>query len=143
MANQHNQAAVAVDAADEEMVKTLEQTLVGRVLKGLQGPLDEVVHNAVRSAILVAANSDNGATPKAKPEISRPAAGGRCAKVWDTLDKMSAEGDVPSLQQIRKEARRRRWNKSTATIQYYRWRNAHGITRNSAKPSGEAAQAAQ
>lgn len=128
----HRGSAVAVEAADEEVMKALENTFAGRVLKDLQGPLNEIVHNAVRSAIRVASDEDASVTTD-KSAITRPAAGGRCAKVWDALDEMSKAGSVPSLQDIRKEARRRRWNKSTATIQYYRWRNAHGITRDSGK----------
>ena len=142
MVNRHAKAsAVAVEAADGEMVKTLENTLAGRVLKDLQDPLNEIVHNAVRSAILVASKVEE-APVKDRSTIARPAAGGRCAKVWDALDKMSEQkGGTPSLQEVRKEAMRRRWNKSTATIQYYRWRNFHGITRGSARAGGTSARA--
>lgn len=143
MVSQHDGSirgsAVAVVTADEGIQKALENTLVGRALKRLEGPVTKLIHDAIEAA-RAETLPESDSTDKAAV-IARPAAGGRCAKIWDALDRMSADsGSVPSLQQIRKVARQKRWNKSTATIQYYRWRNAHGITRASARATAANAE---
>jgi hypothetical protein len=55
-------------------------------------------------------------------EIKRPVEGGRCAAVWNELDKMSN----PTLDSIRKFGATKGWNEHTVATQYYRWKQATG-----------------
>lgn len=92
--------------------------------------LPRIVHSAIRKGVVAAAkapSSTQDAEPgEASPKsTARPAEGGRCAKVWEALDKTAKErGEVPTLQEVQKLARRKRWNANTARVQYYRWRSA-------------------
>jgi len=103
----------------------LEQSISKRVLEALQAPLAEIVFGAVHNAI--ASGEAPAPEDQSGSKFSRPVKGGRCAKIWDTLDKVSREqGAAPSLEEIRRLAKRRHWNINTARIQYYRWRaNSH------------------
>lgn len=56
--------------------------------------------------------------------ISRPRAGGKCAAVWDALDKV--EGRV-TAEQVRALAAEHGFDKTTAQVQFYRWRKFNGI----------------
>lgn len=61
----------------------------------------------------------------APAQVARPVEGGRCAKVWDALDKaVKDKGEAPTLQEVQKLAKRKRWNANTARVQYYRWKSA-------------------
>jgi hypothetical protein len=42
--------------------------------------------------------------------------------VWDKLDQMVAHGDRPTLDKVRKLAKRHKWNENNARIEFYRWR---------------------
>lgn len=115
--------------ADEALVHVLEHTIREKVLENLQPTVEQAVKVAVQSAILVATQAPEAKVPDAKPKLARPTPGGRCAAVWDTLDKMSEKGALPSLSDVRKVAKRRRWNANNARIEYYQWRKFNGITR--------------
>jgi len=64
---------------------------------------------------------------KWKRDIYRPKRHGKCATVWNTLDKLSAKSKVPTLQEMREIARKNNWNENNTRIEYYRWRNYHGV----------------
>lgn len=70
------------------------------------------------------------ARPKAKPElqeqngVKRPAAGGRCAAVWDYLD----ANPGTTAKQIREAAEGKGWNVNNAMCELYAWRKFNGIT---------------
>ncbi len=100
----------------EFSTERLESTLHNQVLHDLQAPLARIVHSAVRKAILSAAGTN---------DTKRPVSGGRCARVWDVLDKERQDtGAIPTLEHVRQLAKREHWNDNTARIQYYRWRSA-------------------
>ena len=115
-----------VASESEGLVHLLEQTIHARVLKDLEDPLAEIVHGAVRDAIVTASKNVTLLSPASKKtkSISRPVSGGRCAKVWDELDKLVSNGKTPTLQDIQKLAKRKHFNGNTARIQFYRWRSA-------------------
>jgi hypothetical protein len=56
--------------------------------------------------------------------VTRPKAGGACAKVWDALDRLQAEaGDRPlGLKDARALAEPNGWSPSTCGVQFYAWR---------------------
>jgi len=109
------------NASGNDAFVILEQTIQSKVMEDLQAPLAEIVHGAIRNAINVASQS----VPSEPKAVTRPAAGGRCAQVWETLDKTTSEkGEAPTLQEVQKLAKRKRWNANTARVQYYRWRSA-------------------
>lgn len=101
----------ATELSASEVLETLEQKICSTVIKQLEQPLAKAVHDAIATAC--------------KPP--RRAAKGKCAQIWDTLDKQIAKGAEPSLQDVHRIARRRHWNANTARIQYYKWRHAHAV----------------
>lgn len=113
--------------ADHSLLEKIEQNIYER----LQGTLHDIVHKGVTSAIAGVAQ------PTAAKPLTRPASGGRCAAVWDKLDELKVSGEVPTLKQIKKVARRRRWNENNTRIEYYRWRNFNGI-RGQVQPQSNA-----
>jgi hypothetical protein len=128
-----NQKGVAVDESDAGLMELLEQTIHGRVLKELEEQLPNILHSAVRGAIVTAskevpprkgARRMASSTPPKTKTGSRPASGGRCAEVWDEMDKLVGKGKTPTLQDVTKLAERKNWNSNTARIQFYRWRSA-------------------
>lgn len=118
--------------ASRDAYQILQKTIEANVLEELQGPLSRIVHSAIRKGV-VAASQTPPAANEADEEtsVTRPVAGGLCAKVWDMLDKAVADkGEVPTLQEVQKLAKRRRWNANTARVQYYRWRSAQPTAAN-------------
>lgn len=114
--------------ASKDAFAVLQQTIESNVLEQLQGPLSRIVHSAIRKGVIAAsqtpAEAPSEPTVVAEVQVTRPADGGLCAKVWDTLDKMLADKKaIPSLQEVQKLAKRKRWNANTARVQYYRWRS--------------------
>jgi hypothetical protein len=115
--------------ADEALVHVLEHKIKENVMTGLDAAIDQAIKRAVKSAIVSAVATE----PQPAPKLARPAAGGRCAAVWETLDKLTADGKpLPTLNDMRKIGRRRRWNENNTRIEYYRWRRNNGITRAAA-----------
>lgn len=125
-------------AADDQLVKVLEQTVETEVLKRIGEPLRAVVHEAVREAIVAASHIEAPAAQASAEEKSfapaseardphRPRAGGRCAAVWDELDRISGSKGVPSLKQILSVGKRRRWNENNTRVEYYQWCKFNGI----------------
>lgn len=115
--------------ASRDAYQILQKTIEANVLEELQGPLSRIVHSAIRKGVVAAsqapAANEANESADADASVTRPVAGGLCAKVWDMLDKTVAEkGEVPTLQEVQKLAKRRRWNANTARVQYYRWRSA-------------------
>jgi hypothetical protein len=126
-----NSPGVASES-EEGLAHLLEQTIYARALKDLEDKLPEILHSAVKDGILTAAknappraDAKPAATTQTKTKaVSRPASGGRCAQVWDELDKAVAKGKTPTLQDVTKLAERKKWNGNTARIQFYRWKHA-------------------
>lgn len=111
--------------ASKDAFAVLQRTIESNVLEELQGPLSRIVHSAIRKGIVSAAKVAPAANESVEPAVvqSRPAGSGLCAKVWDTLDKTAKDtGKTPTLQEVQKLAKRKRWNANTARVQYYRWR---------------------
>lgn len=50
--------------------------------------------------------------------VTRPSIGGKCRRVWDILDEL----ETPSLANIKKIAKQRRWNLNNTIIEYYQWK---------------------
>lgn len=121
--------AMVDGGADTILVQKLEQEIVSEVLVGIDANLKQSVHKAVRLAILRAVRSTPAKVTAAAARNGRPSPGGRCAAVWDVLDVAKEKGEIPSLSEVRKIAKRRRWNANNARIEYYQWRKHHGITR--------------
>jgi ribosomal protein L12E/L44/L45/RPP1/RPP2 len=126
------------ETTDNKIVEVLEKTVTTEVTKRIGALLQAVVHDAVVEAIVAA--SHVGETPAeaapAEPKQAqaaqganphRPRAGGRCAAVWDELDRLRAENDVPMLSDIMKVGRQRKWNENNTRVEYYQWRKFHGI----------------
>lgn len=112
--------------ASKDVLAVLQRTIEANVLEQLQEPLTRIVHRAIRRGVIVASQTPVEAGSEPAATNGRPVAGGLCAKVWDTLDKAAENGGaIPSLQEIQKLAKRKRWNSNTARVQYYRWRSAH------------------
>lgn len=125
-----NQTAVSKDA-----FAVLQRTIESNVLEELREPLARIVHGAIQKGVVAASQTPpvavdptqpakEAAQPTAQP-AARPVEGGLCAKVWDALDKatVDAKGTLPTLQDVQKLAKRKRWNANTARVQYYRWRS--------------------
>ena len=60
--------------------------------------------------------------------VTRPSAGGKCRAVWDDLDVLAAAGTKPTAAQVRQLAAEQGWDKTTAQVQFYRWRKFNGIS---------------
>jgi hypothetical protein len=56
--------------------------------------------------------------------VTRPSVGGKCRAVWDALDAL----DDPTLARVRDLATEQGWDKTTAQVQFYRWRKFHGLS---------------
>jgi hypothetical protein len=134
----------AQEGADAKLVRVLEETAVHKVLERLEAALGPIVHEAVSEAIVHAMHADGAAMPKAEPrsfapkgeavEVKLPKEGGLCAAVWTELDKLAKKG-TPELQAILKVGGRKGWNANNTRVEYYRWRQAHGISGRVAKKS--------
>lgn len=115
-------------AASKDAYAVLQRTIEANVLEQLQEPLAKIVHSSVRKGIVAASQTPPTANDPTEPVAqvnARPASDGICGKVWDTLDKTTKEkGEAPTLQEVQKLAKRKRWNPNTARVQYYRWRSA-------------------
>lgn len=133
--------SAAGEAADHELVTLLKNTVQAKVLATLESALPRAVDEAVQMAIVEASKVPQqmqAPAPQAPIVLSghttvttRPKEGGLCAAVWDTLDKMRIEsGNVPTLDEVRKLAKRRKWNANNARIEYYRWRAFNGVHRS-------------
>jgi hypothetical protein len=121
------------DDNDKKIVEVLEKTVTTEVMKRIGVPLQAVVHDAVVEAI--AAASHTGEVPaQAEPkqvqsaDVHRPKAGGRCAAVWDELDRIRTGNGVPMLSDIMKVGRHLKWNDNNTRVEYYAWRKFHGIS---------------
>ena len=60
--------------------------------------------------------------------VTRPSAGGMCRAVWDGLDVLAAKGSNPTAAQVRELAAEQGWDKTTAQVQFYRWRKFNGTS---------------
>lgn len=137
-------ATIHQAVASKDAFAVLQQTIESTVSE----QLSRIVHSAIRKGVVAAAKAPTQekaeAAPKQQASTSRPADGGRCAKVWDALDSITKDqsGTPPTLQEVQKLARRKRWNANTARVQYYRWRaaNVKPEPKQEAKP--QAAQTA-
>jgi hypothetical protein len=152
MATRNHQAlgaSAAGEAADQELVNLLKNTVQAKVLATLEAALPGAVNEAVQSAIVEASRVPGEAPAPQAPApmklsgrtavATRPKEGGVCAAVWEALDKVRADsGNVPTLDQVRKLAKRRKWNANNARIEYYRWRAHNGIQREAKKQAPEA-----
>jgi hypothetical protein len=131
-------ATVNQVVASKDAFAVLQQTIEAQVME----QLPRIVHSAIRKGVVAAGKAPAAAqeqeasdtTPKSN---ARPAEGGRCAKVWEALDSITKDksGTVPTLQEVQKLARRKRWNANTARVQYYRWRSAQPQTQPAASAS--------
>lgn len=123
----------------QQLVTLLQRTVEARVLAGLQEVVHEAVVQATDEVVAVAvpqaASKPRDGAQAAQPQLKRPVAGGRCAAVWDKLDEMLAAGEMPTLAQVRKLAKRQKWNENNARIEYYRWRNYVGSAGHMAAPT--------
>lgn len=59
--------------------------------------------------------------------VKRPSIGGVCREVWDYLDRIVAEGAVPTVGLVKLRAEKEGWNLNNASIEFYQWRKFHGI----------------
>jgi len=119
-----------MDTVNQDAFVVLQKTIEANVLEQLQEPLSRIVHSAIRKGVVAASQTPPETTEAVATEqpVTRPAAGGLCAKVWDMLDKTMAEtSKLPSLQEIQKIGRRKRWNANTTRVQYYRWRSTQPL----------------
>lgn len=67
--------------------------------------------------------------------IKMPSTGTTCRLIWDTLDDLARElGSVPPIKLFKDVAARMQIDPTTTTIQYYRWRNFHGVSGRLASP---------
>ena len=104
-----------------------------RALKTLRRQLRDAVDQVITTALDVSHGQTKVVNMAVLAnQIARPATGGRCAAVWDQLDKVRAQakGGVPSLGDVRKLAKKHHWNENNARIEYYRWRAFNGIHRS-------------
>lgn len=146
-----NAGAGTTGGADEALVRVLEDTALAKIMEKLEGPLQNIVHEAVHEAIVHATHASGAPINPAalapsvpsrrqraatKTAASRPKAGGLCDAVWKELDKHREKRGVPSLSDVQKLAKRKHWNPNNARVEYYNWRRANGI-------SGRLPQAAQ
>ena len=60
--------------------------------------------------------------------VTRPSAGGKCRAVWDALDGLAAAATKPTAAQVRELAAAHGWDKTTAMVQFYRWRKFSGVS---------------
>lgn len=142
---------VRVSTEDMELIEVMEKTLYDEALRLIQKPLKLAVHDAVMAGIVAASHVEPEPAPtverqpqkrrQARPVTTRkdtlekPREGGRCAAVWDELDKLADKfGDTPTLQRIQAVAERKGWNENNTRIEYYRWRRAHGVTGHNPEP---------
>mgnify|MGYP003397738038 CR=1 FL=1 len=105
------------------------------VLKRIEEPLRTVVQDAVKEAITTASKIESEDKQPLKAEQQRPKTGGRCAAVWDELDKLNKNQKVPSLKQIITVGKRKKWNENNTRVEYYQWRRFHGIEGRNPLPS--------
>jgi len=136
----HEGAALkrGTEGTDEQLVRVLEETATNKVLEKLEGPLKNIVHEAVAEAIVHAVHAEypprklpaarRRATAKPE-EIRRPKEGGRCDAVWRELDKIRQKRHAtPALQDILRVGQKKRWNPNNTRVEYYNWRKANGIS---------------
>lgn len=117
-----------IEVEGSKLIKFVET----EVLHLLKEPLKDAVHEAVAHAVeKVALHPTHPAAHKPAPADSAVKAphkpGGVCAAVWGELDRLAAKGETPTLAQIQKVGKRRKWNVNNTRIEYYLWRKAQGI----------------
>ena len=59
--------------------------------------------------------------------VTRPRAGGLCAAVWEITESLSADGNLPSIAQVKAAAAAQGLNPTNVSIEYYRCRQFHGV----------------
>ena len=73
--------------------------------------------------------------------IKQPSTGTTCRIIWDKLDALqAASGAVPLIGAFKVVAAGMGLDPTTTTIQYYRWRNYHGVSGRVAAPATPAAE---
>lgn len=75
------------------------------------------IHSAFMDALSVAQRVDR----------RRPKTDGRCVAVWNKLDELAINDNIPTLQEFLAIATENDWNLNNSRIEYYEWRHTHGI----------------
>ena len=117
MATKYKPEAVsaASTAADKLLVQKLEKTVQAEVMKAVTESIKNVMHEAIGKAIVAASK-----VPE-KLEAKRPKEGGRCAEVWDELDRLAKDNHIPTAKEVSEIAQRYGWSPDTVSTQYYQW----------------------
>lgn len=125
------QHLLTADSVDHNLAALFTDVVQAKVLESLSS----VVSTAVSEAINLAIGETllPGEQPPLAEVVNRPKAGGLCAAVWDELDRNKEKGQVLTLDQVRKLAKRKKWNANNARVEYYRWRAANGVTKQAMK----------
>ena len=91
-------------------------------MKAIEARVINTMRKELHSALQDLANMRAGT----RTETGKPL--GVCQQVWIELDKrVSANGKVPSITDVRSMAKKHKWNPNNARVECYRWRRAHSI----------------
>lgn len=85
------------------------------------------------------ADTESKTKPAGKPKndqpmqngVKRPKDGGKCAAVWNELDKIAAQRN-PTMADVKKLAADNNWNATNASCEFYAWRKFNGINKSNA-----------
>lgn len=99
-------------------------------VKGYSKMNNEQMRAALAQTVATATKEKNAAPAAPADNVngvngkSRPKAGGKCAEVWNWLDKNRSA----TLADVRAAAEKKGWNVNNAACELYAWRRFNGIT---------------
>lgn len=107
-------STTATRPVSEARLKAAIETKLNELgMPGLTTSLSDAVHSCFVGVRL----TRNGVTEPGP---------GKCREVWDALDAVP-DGDATTLQGVLSMADQHGWNLNNARIEFYRWRQFHGI----------------
>lgn len=106
--------------------KNLERILEDLLVKKLEPDLRRTIRSSL-SGVFRSVAPDAAVVSRSVEKT--PKAGGKCAAVWDELEKQFSRepNKIPALDDIMRVGKSHGWNSNNTRVEYYAWRRHKGI----------------